>query len=169
MLGWCCWTPPRPTARFRPPREPGSYDLPARFLALLPAAAHVGLARLVSHASYGSLPPRSRDEARASAATARDVKSSFDELRASAKAIQQAASLVDFDAKPLIVVTAGRGHDAQWMAAQDKLVMLSTNSQHRVIHDATRASLILVSTDAAAATDAIREVVASVRNSSPLH
>jgi hypothetical protein len=54
--------------------EPGSYDLPGRFLALLPAAAHLGLARLVSHASYGSLPPRSRDEARASAATARDVK-----------------------------------------------------------------------------------------------
>jgi pimeloyl-ACP methyl ester carboxylesterase len=92
--------------------EPGSYDLPGRFLALLPAAAHLGLARLVSHASYGSLPPGSRDEARASAATARDVKSSFDEVRASAKAIQQAA---------------------------------------------------------AAATDAIREVVASVRNSSPLH
>jgi hypothetical protein len=92
--------------------DPRSYDLRAPFSALLPAAAHLGVARLVGQASHGSLPPRSRDEARASAATARDVKSSFDEVRASAKAIQQAA---------------------------------------------------------AAATDAIREVVASVRNSSPLH
>lgn len=149
--------------------EPGSYDLSARFLALLPAAAHLGLARLVTHATYGSLPPPSRGEARAAAATARDVKSFIDELISSPKSIQQAASLVDFGDKPLIVVTAGRGHDAQWMAAQDKLVMLSTNSQHRVVHDATHGSLVLVSTDAAAATDAIREVVASVRNSSPLH
>lgn len=149
--------------------EPGSYDLLARFSALLPAAAHLGLARLVSHATYGTLPSPSREEARAASATAGDVKSFLDELIASPKAIQQAASLVDFDAKPLIVVTAGRGHDAPWMAAQDKLVTLSTNSQHRVIPDATHGSLVLISTDAAAATDAIREVVASVRNSSPLH
>jgi hypothetical protein len=69
----------------------------------------------------------------------------------------------------LIVVTAGREHDAPWMAAQDKLVALSSNSQHRIVQDATHASLILMSTEAAAATDAIREVVASVRNSSSLH
>jgi hypothetical protein len=47
--------------------------------------------------------------------------------------------------------------------------MLSTNGEHRVIHDATHESLIPVSTDAAAATDTIREVVTSVRNSSPLN
>jgi hypothetical protein len=127
------------------------------------------VARLVGQVSYGSLPPRSRDEAGAAAATARHVKSFLDELSASPKAMQQAASLVDFAAKPLIVVTAGRGHDAEWMAAQDKLATLSTNSEHRVIDDATHESLILVSTDAAAATKAVREVVASVRNSSPLN
>ena len=45
--------------------------------------------------------------------------------------MQQAASLTDLADKPLIVLTAGRGHDAEWMAAQDKLATLSTNSLHR--------------------------------------
>lgn len=153
-----------------PSSDTGSYDLEGRFAALLPATAHLGLARLVGRESYGgSLPPQSRDEARASAATAGYVKSFLDELRESPMAMRQAASLVDFDAKPLIVVTAGRGHNAEWMAAQDRLATLSTNSEHRVVADATHESLLLVPTDAAAATKAIRDVVTSVRTASPLN
>jgi hypothetical protein len=66
------------------------------------------------------------------------------------------------------VITAGREHDAKWFSAQDKLATLSTNSQHRVVADATHASLVLDATDAAAASQAIRDVVASVRTSKPL-
>ena len=51
--------------------------------------------------------------------------------------------------KPLIVVTAGRGHDVTWQAAQNKLATLSTNSRHRVVRDATHASLILDQTHSA--------------------
>jgi hypothetical protein len=80
--------------------------------------------------------------------------------------LQQAASLVDFAGKPLIVITAGRGHDAKWLSAQKDLVTLSTNSRHRVVADAT---LLLNETDAAAASQAIRDVVASVRTSRPLN
>jgi pimeloyl-ACP methyl ester carboxylesterase len=69
----------------------GSLDRP-RVLrpagSLLSAAAHLGVARLVGQVCYGSLPPRSRDEARASAATARHVKSFLDELSASPKAMR---------------------------------------------------------------------------------
>jgi len=54
------------------------------------------------------------------------------------------------------------------MPAQDRLATLSTNSEHRVVADATHESL-LVPTDAAAATKAIRDVVMSVRTSSPLN
>ena len=97
------------------------------------------------------------------------MKSFLDELSESPTAMRQAASLVDFAAKPLIVVTAGRGHDAEWMAAQAKLATLSTNSEHRVIGDATHESLLLQPTDAAAASKAIRDVITSVRNSSPLN
>jgi hypothetical protein len=76
---------------------------------------------------------------------------------------------VDFADKPLIVITAGRKHDSKWFLAQDKLATLSSNSQHRVVADATHASLVLDAIDAAAASQAIRDVVASMRTSSPLN
>jgi len=146
-----------------------SYDLLGRISALLPAVAHFGVARLVAQSSYGTLPPRSRDEARARTATASDVASFLNEFLEGSIAVRQAASLVDFAGKPLIVITAGSGHDDAWLAAQDKLAALSTNSRHRVVADATHASLVLNETDATAASQAIRDVVASVRTSRPLN
>jgi hypothetical protein len=83
-------------------------------------------------------------------------------------AAQQAATLTNFADKPLIVLTAGRGNDNAWQAVQDKLATLSTNSRHRVIADATHASLAENETDAAAASQAIHDVIASVRTSRPL-
>jgi pimeloyl-ACP methyl ester carboxylesterase len=150
-----------------PPTKAGSYDLVGRISALLPALAHLGAAHLIGD-SYDSLPPRSRDEARATVSTAHSVKSFISEFFEGSTATHQAASLVDFGSKPLIVVTAGRGHDASWLAAQDKLATLSTNSRHQIVADATHASLVLDKTDAAAASQAIRDVVAAVRTSRPL-
>ena len=72
--------------------------------------------------------------------------------------------MTDLGAKPLIVLTAGRGHDGAWMSAQDKLAGLSTNSRHRVVAGATHASL-LDEADSAAAIQAIHDVVVSVRTS----
>ena len=150
-----------------PPAKAGSYDLVGRISALLPAVAHLGAAHLIGD-SYDSLPPRSRDEARATVSTAHSVKSFINEFFEGSTATHQAASLVDFGSKPLIVVTAGRGHDASWLAAQDKLATLSTNSRHQIVADATHVSLVLDQTDAAAASQAIRDVVAAVRTSRPL-
>jgi hypothetical protein len=48
----------------------GSYDALGRASALGPASARVGLARLVGNFGYDSLPSWSRDEVRASSATA---------------------------------------------------------------------------------------------------
>jgi hypothetical protein len=56
--------------------------------------------------------------------------------------------------------------EVAWL--QYKLAALSTNSQHRVVVDATHASLVLDKTDAAAASRGIRDVVAAVRSSRPL-
>jgi hypothetical protein len=67
------------------------------------------------------------------------------------------------------VITAGREHDTKWFSAQEKLATLSSNSQHCVMADATHASLVLNETDAFAASQAIRDVVASVRTSRPLN
>jgi len=82
--------------------------------------------------------------------------------------MDDAQSLRDLDAKPLIVLTAGRGHDAEWLSAQDDMATLSTNSLHRVVADATHASPIEDEVDATATSQAIRDVVASVRTSTPL-
>jgi pimeloyl-ACP methyl ester carboxylesterase len=150
-----------------PPTKAGSYDLVGRISALLPALAHLGAAHLIGD-SYDSLPPRAGDQARATVSTAHSVKSFVNEFFEGSRSTHQAASLVNFGSKPLIVVTAGREHDAAWMAAQDKLVTLSTNSRHQIVADATHPSLVLDETDAAAASQAIRDVVAAVRTSRPV-
>jgi hypothetical protein len=75
------------------------------------------------------------------------------------------ASLAD---KPLVVLSAGSGSAADWPAKQSAMATLSTNSAHRVIDGATHASLISNEKDAAKTTQAILDVVTSVRSSAPL-
>ena len=149
------------------PTKTESYSVLRRVSALLPAAAHVGAVRLLAHADYGSLPPPSRDEARANSSTARHLASFIEESAEGSASIHQAASLTDLSGKPLIVLTADAGHDATWQSAQDQLAKLSTNSLHRHV-DATHASLLQDEADSAAASQAIHDLVASVRTSQPL-
>ena len=128
----------------------------------------IGFVAPVRPARLRQAAARSRDEARASSATANHVRSTIDEYIQAAASADQAASLGDFADKPLVVLTAGSGHDAAWSAAQNDLVTLSTNSVHRVIDGATHASLVLDEQDAAATTQAILDVVSSVRSAGPL-
>jgi pimeloyl-ACP methyl ester carboxylesterase len=150
------------------PRDEGSYDIMWRVSALLSSSARLGVGRLAGQLSYGSLPPRARDEAIASAATPNHVQSTIDEYIQATASTDQAASLGDFADKPLIVLTAGSGSDAEWNAAQDDLASLSTNSAHRVIDGASHGEMILDEDAAAATTQAILDVVSSVRSGRPL-
>jgi pimeloyl-ACP methyl ester carboxylesterase len=142
----------------------GSSDGMSRVSALVSSSARLGLGRLYAQFALGSLPPRSRDEVRASVATASTLRSTIDEYVQAAASIKQAAALRDFADKPLIVLTAGSGHDAAWSAAQNRMATLSTNSVHRVIDGAAHEDLIANEEDAAATTQAILDVVASVRS-----
>jgi hypothetical protein len=82
--------------------------------------------------------------------------------------MQQASALISLNGKPLIVLTADEGiNDNQWQSKQDRMAALSTNSLHRHAA-ATHDSLISDEADAAAASQAIRDVVMSVRTSQPL-
>ncbi len=101
-------------------------------------------------------------------AARRTLRSTIDEYARAAASIEQAAALRHFADKPLIVLTAGRGHDAAWSAAQNRMATLSTNSVHRIIAGATHEDLIANQQDAAATTQAILDVVASVRSGGPL-
>ena len=150
------------------PAQGNSYDVLGRVAALISTSARLGLGRLYDQFSYTSLPPQSRDEVRARGATAGSVRSSIDEYVHASAPVQQAGALRDFADKPLIVLTAGSGHDTAWSAAQNRLATLSTNSAHRVIDGATHQSLLADEHDAAATTQAILDVVSSAQSTAPL-
>jgi pimeloyl-ACP methyl ester carboxylesterase len=145
-------TPPASAAKARatPPSDEDSYDLTGRVSALLSTSARLGLGRLVG------------------VPTASHLRSTIDEYVQANSSVEQAASLRDFADKPLIVLTAGSGSDAAWSAAQEDLVTLSTNSVHRVIDGATHNQMIMDEDDAAATSQAILDVVSSVRSARPL-
>jgi pimeloyl-ACP methyl ester carboxylesterase len=150
------------------PGHGGSSNGMSRVSALVSTAARLGLARLYAQSDFGSLPPRSRDEVRASVATASMLRSTIDEYVQATASTEQAAALRDFADKPLIVLTAGSGHDAAWSAAQNRMATLSTNSVHRIIDGASHEDLIVDEEDAATTTQAILDVVSSVRSKGAL-
>jgi pimeloyl-ACP methyl ester carboxylesterase len=163
-------TAPKPATnpKAAEPGDGGSYDVMGRVSALVSISGRLGLGRLYAPFAFGSLPPRSRDEVRASIATASNLRSFIDEFAQANASMVDAASLRDFADKPLVVLTAGSGSAADWSAKQAKLAALSTNSVHRVIDGATHESLISDEEDAAATTQAILDVVSSVRSAGPL-
>jgi pimeloyl-ACP methyl ester carboxylesterase len=120
-----------------------------RVLALVSASARLGLAR-------------------AGGSTADDLGSTIDEYATAGDSVKQAASLREFGNRPLIVLTAGSGHDADWSTAQNHMATLSTNSVHRVIEGTGHQALVSERDGAAATVRGILEVISSVRSSRPL-
>jgi hypothetical protein len=151
------------------PAQPNTdpYNVIGRVAALSAASAHLGAGRLLNPISYTTLPPRSRDEARANSSTARQLASFVEEYGVANTSMQQASALTSLNGKPLIVLTADEGADDQWQSKQDHLATLSSNSLHRHAN-ATHASLLDDEADAAVASQAIRDVVVAVRTSRPL-
>ncbi|MGB7962744.1 MAG: alpha/beta hydrolase [Propionicimonas sp.] len=159
----------------KPAAEPGAAapdgnatGLIARVTAGLSISARLGLGRLYALVAFDSLPPQSRDEVRASLATPSNLRSAVDEFVQANTAMRQAGTLTDFADKPLVVLTAGVGSDAAHSASQNHLATLSTNSVHHVVDGADHEALVADQEHAAATTQAIVDVVASVRNTRPL-
>jgi pimeloyl-ACP methyl ester carboxylesterase len=144
--------------------DSSSSDVLGRASALVSASARLGVTRLYGRSAFGSLPPQSRDEVRAGLATAGNLRSTIDEYVQASSSVGQAAALDDFAGKPLVVLTAGIGNDPTHRAAQSHLATLSTDSAHRVVEGASHESLIADEDDAAATTQAISDVVSSVRS-----
>jgi pimeloyl-ACP methyl ester carboxylesterase len=146
----------------------GPDDILARASVLASTSARLGVGRLIGLVGYSSLPPQSGDEVRAKIATSTSLRSSIDEFIQANASEHEAASLVDFGDKPLVVLTAGSGNDAASITAQKQTATLSTNSVHRVVEGATHPSLIMDQEDAAVTAQAIIDVVSSVRNNQPI-
>lgn len=161
-------TAPKPAENPGKRKAPGSYDLLSHLSTMVATTAEAGLTRLYAHVEAGTLPPRSRDEIRASIARPDTVKSTIDEYVQANAAMEQAAQLSDFGSKPLVVLTAGEGSAPDWFAKQDLLAALSTNSAHHSVAGAVHEDLVAKQADAAQSAKAISDVVSAVRNKTPL-
>jgi pimeloyl-ACP methyl ester carboxylesterase len=136
--------------------------------ALLPSLARLGVFRLADLSSSGGLPTQARDDERATQSSAELARSTRDEFSQLQTALTQAQALKSLGDKPLIVVTAAKEAQDGWLPLQEAMAALSTNSIHRVLPNTTHASLIEDQGDAAMASQAIHDVVASIRAGTPL-
>ena len=71
----------------------------------------------------------------------------------------EAQSLTTLGDRPFVVLTAEKGAEGGWTAAQDKLAALSTNSVHRTLADADHAMLTEQQATAAQSAQAIRDAL----------
>lgn len=131
------------------PEYPAFYENYRRVGVLAPSLARVGLAGPI----FG-LP-----DDQSTPAAARGMR---DEIVALPAALQQAQALASLGDRPLVVVSAGSGQQIGWSDAQDRLLRLSANSGHRVLPAATHTSVI-TGDDAASSSEAILDVVSSLR------
>jgi pimeloyl-ACP methyl ester carboxylesterase len=151
-----------------PSTAQGSSDGIDRLAALASIPARLGLVRVVGQLFDDGLPPRAGGEVQAGTTTAGSLRSTIEEYGNAAVSTQQAAALRDFADKPLVVLSAGVGHDAAWSTAQNHLATLSTNSAQHVVDAATHETLVADQGHAATTTQAILQVVAAVRSGGPV-
>jgi pimeloyl-ACP methyl ester carboxylesterase len=137
-----------PTAT--PTDDGGSGDLTDRLATLVSTSARLGLGHLIG------------------TPTVSHVRSTIEEYAVAGSSTQQGAALRDFADRPLVVLTAGVGHDADESAAQDALATLSTDSAHLVVDGVDHAGMVGDERGAAATTGAVLDVVSSIRTAQPL-
>ncbi|TME39101.1 MAG: alpha/beta hydrolase [Chloroflexi bacterium] len=150
------------------PDFPSQYGILRRASALFPSLARLGVFRLVNQFASDPLPVPTRDEESAVVSTANLNRIQRDEFAELPMTLTEAAALTTLGDRPLIVVTAAKGAQAGWLALQDKMTGLSSNSDHRVLPDTDHPGLIHDRVGAAQASQAILEVVASVRSGTPV-
>ena len=139
-----------------------------KYTGLAPSLARVGAMRLFYSTAVGGLPGAARTEERNDWSTAKHNRSMRDEVAALRTALTQSQALTTLGGKPLFVLTAEKDMQKGWMPLQDEMVGLSSNSVHRVIPDATHASLTEDRQMAGLSAQAIADVVTAVRTGTPL-
>ena len=150
------------------PQKASSYSVLKHLSSLVATTSRLGAGHLISDTGFSELPPTYRDDARHTAATGKEMSGFLDEFGVANRSEAEAGELRSLDAKPLIVLTAELENSKGWIAAQNTIATLSTNSLHRVVPGATHASFMENPDHAAAVTKAIHEVVASVQTGEPL-
>ncbi len=143
---------------------PAFYEMFRRVSAVLPSLSRLGIGRAIYASAYSGLPAPARDAERAFLATPRDSRSTRDEFSELRTAMTEAQSLTTLGNRPLVVVTAEKDAAGGWMAAQNQLAALSTNSVHQRLPHATHSMLTEDKDTAARSSRAINEVVNAARS-----
>ena len=152
----------------RLPTYPLIYEAYRRVSAIFPSLARLGIGRLAYRSAFDNLPLESRREEMAFWSTARSARSQRDEWAEAPVVMRQARTLTSLSPRPLIVLTAAREAQNGWIPLQGELARLSSNSQHRVVPNATHTSLVGDERDASNSVAAIRAVIHAVRSGTPL-
>jgi pimeloyl-ACP methyl ester carboxylesterase len=161
-------TAPRETPPAQGSADPNRYYAMGRVATLLSTSARLGLTRLYALTEAGTLPRQSEEEARATVTTGSNLRSFVDEFAQASASAVEAGAFTDFGAKPLVVLTAGIGSDADLIASHVRLAAMSTNNAHRVIDGASHQELLADEKDSVATSQAVLDVVAAIRNATPL-
>ncbi len=135
-----------------------------RGLGVLPSLTRLGAGRVLPTSAWSSLPDPAASRVQAFYASPRGMRNMQDEQSTFPEVFAQARSLTSLDAKPLVVVTATESIDKheEWVALQERLAALSTDSQHRIV-DATHAGLVDDAASSTSSVQAIADVVQSIR------
>ena len=150
------------------PDFPSQYGILHRATALFPSLARLGIFQLVNRFAADPLPVPTRDQERAVVSAANLNRIQRDEFAELPMTLQEATALTTLGDRPLIVVTAVKGASAGWLPLQDRMAGLSTNSAHRSLPETDHPGVIHDKAGAAVASQAILDVVASVRSGAPL-
>ena len=145
-----------------------NYEQARRLYTVAPVLAWLGVVRLFDlSAPPPGLPAGQRAQIDAWAGSTRHVTTTAEEFRATPDTMAQAGAVRGLGDLPLAVVTAGE-QDPDWLALQNELAALSTNSSHHVVDGATHTSVVDDPGHARVTSAAIVEVVDAVRNNRPL-
>ena len=85
---------------------PGSYSVLKHATSLIATTSRLGLGWFLANADFSTLPPRYRDDARATSATGKEMAGFLDEFGVANRSEAEAGTLHSLAAKPLIVLTA---------------------------------------------------------------
>jgi pimeloyl-ACP methyl ester carboxylesterase len=117
---------------------------------------------------FADLPPQQHDEIAAFWSSPRHWDSQIAERLVRPDTDAQVADAGDLGDLPLAVITAGTGSSPEWLALQDDLTTLSTNSVHLTVDEATHGSLVINPVHARQTSAAIVQFVEAVRTGQPL-
>jgi pimeloyl-ACP methyl ester carboxylesterase len=145
-----------------------NYEQARRLYTIAPVLAWLGVVRLFDlSAPPPGLPAGQRAQIDAWAGSTRHFVTTAEEFRAAPDTMAQVGAVHGLGNLPLAVVSAGE-QSPGWLALQNELAALSTNSSHQVVDGATHTSVVDDPGHARATSGAIVNVVDAVRNNRPL-